>query len=61
MIAMMTTKPASERISISLRPKRSASRPNSGPSTPEMAGVEAAISPDHIAMAPGSVTPSSRT
>jgi hypothetical protein len=59
--AMITTKPASERMSISLRPKRSASRPKNGPRMPEMAGVTAASSPDQSAMRPGSVTPSSRT
>ena len=37
---MMTTKPPSERISIILRPNRSASRPTSGPSKPETAGVK---------------------
>src|SRR5881296_658538 len=59
--AMITVKPASDRISISLRPKRSASRPNTGASSPEMNGVTAASRPDQSAIRAGSVTPSSRT
>src|SRR5262249_21022264 len=58
--AMMTVNAASERISIIFRPKRSASRPKIGGSKPDTVGVTAASSPDHIAMADGSVTPSSR-
>ena len=61
MAAMMTVKPASERMSISFRPKRSARRPKSGASTPETAGVTAASRPDQSAIPAGSVTPSSRT
>ena len=56
----MTVKAASERISIIFRPKRSARRPNSGESSPDTVGVTAASTPDHSAMAAGSVTPSSR-
>ena len=47
--AMITVKPASDRISIILRPKRSASRPNSGESTPDTAGVTAESRPDQSA------------
>ena len=61
MIAMITVNPASDRMSISFRPKRSARRPNTGASIPEMAGVTAASRPDHSAIRAGSVTPSSRT
>ena len=61
MAAMITVKPASERISIILRPKRSARRPKSGASSPDTAGVTAASTPDQSAICDGSVTPSSRT
>jgi hypothetical protein len=61
MAAMITVKPASERISMIFRPKRSASRPKSGASSPETAGVTAASRPDQSAISAGSVTPSSRT
>ncbi len=59
--AMITTKPASERMSIIFRPKRSASRPKSGPRSPDTAGVTAASTPDQSAIRRGSLTPSSRT
>jgi hypothetical protein len=58
--ATMTTKPISERMSITLRPKRSASRPKTGERIPEIAGVTAAWRPDHSAIFAGSVTPRSR-
>ena len=58
MSAMMITNPPSERMIISLRPKRSASRPNHGPSRPDTAGVTAAHSPAHMATRRGSSTPS---
>ena len=60
MAATMTTNPTSERISIILRPNRSARRPKSGDRNPETAGVTAAWRPDHSAIFAGSVTPSSR-
>ena len=59
--AMMTTNPASERMSISFPPKRSARRPKSGARSPETAGVTAESRPDQSAIRPGSVTPSSWT
>ena len=58
--ATMTTNPTSERMSIILRPKRSARRPKSGDRIPDIAGVTAAWSPAHSAIFAGSVTPSSR-
>jgi hypothetical protein len=61
MAAMMTMNPASERTSIILRPKRSASRPKTGERRPDTAGVTADSAPDQRAIWPGSVTPSSRT
>jgi hypothetical protein len=61
MAAMITVKPASERISIILRPKRSASRPKRGAKRPDTVGVTAARSPDQRATAAGSRTPSSCT
>ncbi len=61
MAAMITTKATSERIIISFRPTRSARAPQSGPSSPDTAGVTASSTPDQIAMWPGSVTPSSCT
>ena len=59
--AMITVKAASERISIILRPKRSARRPKTGESSPDTVGVTAASTPDQSAIIAGSVTPSSRT
>jgi hypothetical protein len=59
--ATITTKPASERIIIILRPTRSARRPQSGPSSPETAGVTAVSRPDQRATRVGSATPSSMT
>jgi hypothetical protein len=61
MAAMMTVNPASDRMSISFRPKRSARRPKSGDSSPDTAGVIAASRPDQSAILAGSLTPSSRT
>ena len=61
MAAMMTMKPTSERISIILRPKRSARRPKTGDRMPETAGVTADSAPTRGRSSPGSVTPSSRT
>jgi hypothetical protein len=61
MAAMITVKPVSDRMSIALRPRRSASRPISGEISPETAGDTAVISPDQSAMRAGSLTPSSRT
>jgi hypothetical protein len=61
MAAMITVKPASDRISIIFRPKRSASRPKRGASSPDTVGVTAASTPDQRAIAAGSTTPSSRT
>ncbi len=58
--ATMTTKPTSERISIILRPKRSARRPKTGDRIPDIAGVTAAWAPAQSAIFAGSVTPSSR-
>jgi hypothetical protein len=58
---MITVKPASDRISMILRPKRSARRPKTGDSSAETVGVTAASTPDHSAIIDGSVTPSSRT
>ena len=61
MAATITTNPTSERISMILRPKRSANRPKTGDSKPDIAGVTAARAPAHRAIFAGSVTPSSRT
>ena len=58
--ATITTKPISDRISIILRPKRSARRPKRGDRSPDIAGVTAAMRPAHSAIRDGSVTPSSR-
>src|SRR5262245_46289081 len=57
MAAMITVKPTSERISIILRPKRSASLPKSGASRPDMAGSTEAKRPDQRASPPASETP----
>ena len=59
--ATMITKPTSERTIIILRPTRSAKLPQSGPSSPETAGVTAVSTPDQRATWVGSVTPSSIT
>src|SRR5262250_3717119 len=61
MAAMVTMKPASERTIISLRPTRSARRPQSGPSSPASPGVTAMRRPDHTATSEGLLTPSSCT
>jgi hypothetical protein len=61
MAAMVTMKPASDRTIMSLRPTRSASRPQSGPSSPARPGVTAMSTPDHTAISAGLVTPSSFT
>src|SRR5215831_16572364 len=61
MAAMVTMKPASERTIMSLRPTRSARRPQSGPRSPASPGVTAMRRPDHTATSEGSVTPSSCT
>ena len=58
--ATMMTNPMSERMSIILRPKRSARRPKTGDRIPDTPGVTAACRPDHSAIFAGSVTPSSR-
>src|SRR5262249_41135956 len=61
MAAMVTMKPARERTIMSLRPTRSARRPQSGPRSPASPGVMAMRTPDHTATSEGSVTPSSCT
>ena len=55
--AMMMMKLNSDRATISRRPKRSASRPQSGAKTAVIAGVTPSVTPVHAAMTPTSVTP----
>jgi hypothetical protein len=58
MADMMMTKLRSDRSTMSLRPNRSATRPQAGDSSAVTAGVTPRLSPDHTAAVPRSVTPS---
>ncbi len=55
---MTTTKLASDRSIMILRPMRSARRPQSGAINAVTAGVTPKLKPDHKAISPMSVTPS---
>ena len=59
MAAMITTKLANDRATITFRPKRSASRPQAGASSAVSAGVTPSVKPVQSAMLPTSRTPSS--
>ena len=48
----MITKLASERVTINLRPNRSATRAQTGAITAVTAGVTPRLTPDHMAMSP---------
>ncbi len=54
---MMMMKLKSDRATINRRPKRSASRPQSGANTAVIAGVTPSVTPVQAAMTPTSVTP----